>query len=276
MSIVKLLTLYICLVFPFVFFGQTKIKSFYFDNDQSVPTEYSKNQLQAFKKSFDAKEFIILEIYSYTDSAGTLQHNDSLAKKRLKYVTNYLGVESNSTVLLKPYGLDRKYDVTNYKSWRRVDIYYSYDLKPSDSATITEEFIDSTSNPIINEGINENIGINDEKMDFSVPYILNIEFVEGTSRIEKESYSEITKLVDYLQSNPSVKILIRGHVCCGNNMRISKNRARAIYRKLIKMGISEDRLDFVGISNKEPLVFPEKTNADRQRNRRVDIKFVEF
>jgi len=120
-----------------------------------------------------------------------LQHNDSLAKKRLKYVTSFLGVESGSTVLLKPYGLDRKYDVTNYKSWRRVDIYYSYDLKPSDSASISDQLVDSTANTIKEESVNENIGLQDEKMDFSVPYILNIEFVEGTSRIENESYSEI-------------------------------------------------------------------------------------
>lgn len=266
------------MVFSFALFGQTKIKSFYFDNDQSVPTEYSKNQLQAFKKSFDAKEFIILEIYSYTDSAGTLQHNDSLAKRRLKYVTDYLGVETNSKVLLKPYGLDRKYDVTNYKSWRRVDIYFSFEVKNSDSAGISDQVTDSSliSNNKVQEIVNDKIELLDEKMDLTLPYILNIEFVEGTSKIEKESYPEIKKLADYLHSNPSVKILIRGHVCCGNNMRISKNRARSIYNKLIKLGIDKNRLDYVGISNKEPLVFPEKTNEDRQRNRRVDIKFIEY
>lgn len=275
----KLLTLYVFLVFSFVLCGQTKIKSFYFDNDQSVPTEYSKNQLQAFKKSFDAKEFTILEIYSYTDSAGTMQHNDSLAKKRLKYVTNFLGVETGSKVLLKPYGLDRKYDVTNYKSWRRVDIYYSYEIKTMDSASISDELADTSlisDNKQIQEYVKDENELLDDKMDFSLPFILNIEFVEGTAKIEKESYPEIKKLAEYLNSNPNVKILIRGHVCCGNNMRISKNRARSIYRKLIKLGISEERLDFVGISNKEPLVFPEKTNADRQRNRRVDIKFIEY
>jgi outer membrane protein OmpA-like peptidoglycan-associated protein len=273
---VKLLTFYISLIFPFLFFGQTKIKSFYFDTDQSVPTEYSKNQLLIFKRSFDNKEFKILEIYSYTDSIGSVQYNDTLAKKRLKYVTNFLEVESNSTVLMKPYGLDRKYDVTNYKSWRRVDIYYSYEIKTMDSAAISSDPVDTAATKIKDEGINENIELQDEEMDFSVPYILNIEFIEGTARIEKESYPELSKMVDYLNSNPSVKILIRGHVCCGNNLRISKNRARAIYRKLIKMGISDERLDYIGISNKEPLVFPEKTNADRQRNRRVDIKFIEF
>jgi flagellar motor protein MotB len=56
-------------------------------------------------------------------------------------------------------------------------------------------------------------------------------------------------------------------------MRISKARAKAVYHELIKQGVEKDRLDYVGMSNTEPLVFPEKTNADRQRNRRVDVKF---
>jgi outer membrane protein OmpA-like peptidoglycan-associated protein len=88
-----------------------------------------------------------------------------------------------------------------------------------------------------------------------------------------QSHAEVRKLYEYLLVNPTVQVLVRGHVCCGNNMRISKRRAKSVYTELKRLGISKDRLDFVGLSNKEPLVFPEKTNADRQRNRRVDVVF---
>jgi outer membrane protein OmpA-like peptidoglycan-associated protein len=57
-------------------------------------------------------------------------------------------------------------------------------------------------------------------------------------------------------------------------MRISKSRARSVYNELVHLGIDKSRLDYVGMSNTEPLVFPEKTNADRQRNRRVDVKIT--
>lgn len=264
------------ILLPVLIVGQTKIKSFYFDNDKSIPTPYSQNQLALFKQSFNKGEISIFEIYSYTDSIGSSQYNDSLAKKRLNYVTNFLGIQSNSAVQLKPYGLVRKYDVSDYKSWRRVDIYYSLTPKPtlSDSNQLvnkeqkqnipTPELIKPTERPLspIENSIKED-----------KPYVLNIEFIEGTAKMEIQSHSEIKKLFDYLIANPTVKVIVRGHVCCGNNMRISKSRARAVYRELVKLGIPKERLDYVGMSNSDPLVFPEKTNADRQRNRRVDVKF---
>lgn len=264
------------ILLPVLIVGQTKIKSFYFDNDKSIPTPYSQNQLALFKQSFNKGEISIFEIYSYTDSIGSSQYNDSLAKKRLNYVTNFLGIQSNSAVQLKPYGLVRKYDVSDYKSWRRVDIYYSLTPKPtlSDSNQLvnkeqkqnipTPELIKPTERPLspIENSIKED-----------KPYVLNIEFIEGTAKMEIQSHSEIKKLFDYLIANPTVKVIVRGHVCCGNNMRISKSRARAVYRELVKLGIPKERLDYVGMSNSDALVFPEKTNADRQRNRRVDVKF---
>lgn len=270
---------------PFLGGTQTKIKSFYFENDQSVPTPYSQNQLKLFKGSFNRGEIYILEIYSYTDSIGSIAYNDSLARKRLNYVSNYLGITSVSTVQLKPYGLVRKYDVKDYKSWRRVDIYYSSSPPSVKNTTntkdtaIVETFEEET--PIDTTGIS--YGPQEETKpevdsvplygDNSVPYILNVEFFEGTAKMDLKSEAEVKKFADFMKQHPNLSVQIRGHVCCGNNMRISKHRARAVYHELIKQGIDKNRLDYVGMSNKEPLVFPEKTNADRQRNRRVDVKF---
>lgn len=272
----KKILLYIAVLFlPFLFFGQTKIKSFYFENDQSIPTPYSTNQLHQFKQSLKKGEINILEVYSYTDSIGSPQYNDTLAKKRLNYTANYLGLQYNSSVQLKSYGIDRRYDIVNHKNWRRVDIYYAQGLPPIANDSLLTQTIDSlnettdiiaeiTTETIINEPIEEIV---------YVPYILNVEFLGGTARMELSSFSEVKKLAEYLKEHPEKIIVIRGHVCCGNNIRISRHRARTVYRELIKSGIEKSRLDFVGMSNNEPLVFPEETAADRQRNRRVDVQF---
>lgn len=261
-------------------FSQTKIKSFYFETDQSVPTPYSQKQLELFKRSYNKGEITIYEIYSYTDSVGTTQYNDSLAKKRLRYVSTFLGLGNNTNVLLKPYGMTRKYDLKDYKSWRRVDIYYRISQKSDKGEDTLESVIEENDiqNPIpdytFEDSIKNKVDPIKQSMESDIPYILNIGFIEGKSKIDDESYDEIKKLYNYLVDHPNKNILIRGHVCCGNNMRISKNRAKAVYRELKKMGIEEDRLDYIGLSNREPLVYPEKTNADRQRNRRVDVKFT--
>jgi outer membrane protein OmpA-like peptidoglycan-associated protein len=103
--------------------------------------------------------------------------------------------------------------------------------------------------------------------------VLDIQFVEGKSQLLESSQKEVKKLADYLKQNPKLKAEIRGHVCCGNNMAISKMRAKTVYKRLIQLGVKKNRLSFVGRSNLEPIVFPEKTNADRQKNRRVDVIF---
>ena len=256
---------------PIAIFSQTKIKSFYFENDQSIPTPYSQNQLELFKQSLIKEEVVILEIYSYTDSLGSNSYNSVLAEKRLTYIATQLNLIDNSFIQLKPYGLTYKYDVKDFKSWRRVDIYYELLVYPDSAVTenlmVTENQVEEISPMNDNNPIDE--AINDE-----LPFILNISFKEGTAKIELNSFAEIKKLADYLNSHPAARnIVIRGHVCCGNNMYISKNRAKAVYKELRKMGVEKSRLSYKGMSNKDPLVFPEKTNADRQKNRRVDIVF---
>jgi outer membrane protein OmpA-like peptidoglycan-associated protein len=221
---------------------------------------------------------------------GSPEYNDTLAKKRLAYVTNFLGITNATNVQLKPYGLVRKYDVKDYKSWRRVDVYYSThpllvkaDTSGNVQPTVKTEEENQAEQPV-QEPVTqneENLHGNDENdtndldnyANGDLAYILNVEFIEGTAKMDLKSQSEVKKFAQYLKDHPNLSILIRGHVCCGNNMRISKARAKAVYHELIKQGVEKDRLDYVGMSNTEPLVFPEKTNADRQRNRRVDVKF---
>lgn len=274
MNHVRTILIFFMLLFSVLSHTQNRIKSIYFENDQSVPTPYSQNQLQLFKKAFDNKEFTIIEICAYTDSIGSARYNDSLAKKRLSYVVDILDIPKNTSIKLKPYGLDRRNDVQNAKSWRRVDIYFSIDSNkiseynsPIDSSYVLmeDEFIVPGRDSVYQASINRSI-------DISVPFILNIEFIEGTAKMDELSKRELKKFYIFMTDNKDLHGQIRGHVCCGNNMRISKMRARTVYRELIKMGIEKERLEYIGMSNLEPLVFPEKTNEDRQRNRRVDVK----
>ena len=78
-------------------------------------------------------------------------------------------------------------------------------------------------------------------------------------------------LFNFLYYNPAVDAFIRGHVCCGDEMALSRKRAKHVYKELIKRGISEDRLRYQGFSNSLLLVNPERSEADRRMNRRVDI-----
>ena len=66
---------------------------------------------------------------------------------------------------------------------------------------------------------------------------------------------------------------VRGHFFCADNLKLSKKRAKYVYQELIKRGINQDRLRYQGFSNTLLLVNPERTEADRTKNKRVDIIF---
>jgi len=114
--------------------------------------------------------------------------------------------------------------------------------------------------------------INVDNLDKSVVLItLNIQF-EGNKPITTAvSIKEMKDLFNFLYYNPAVDAFIRGHVCCGDEMALSRKRAKHVYKELIKRGISEDRLRYQGFSNSLLLVNPERSEADRRMNRRVDI-----
>jgi outer membrane protein OmpA-like peptidoglycan-associated protein len=266
--------------------AQPKVKSFYFLMNQREPTLYSQEQLAKLSSSVNTGSIIVLEINAFTDSIGTPAFNDTLAKQRLDYFTSRIRLTDSTR--LNAYGLRRPYLLPNTLNWRRVDIVYSIYSGPKmtpplDLVVSSEEKIVVTQetpheedlsfledDPVVEEPIVVNMF--EESLTSLKPLVLDISFKEGTARLLESSNREVNRLCSFLKENPQVKVEVRGHVCCGNNMRISKNRARAVYRKLIKAGIQRDRLSFVGMSNKEPLVFPERTNADRQLNRRVDVK----
>lgn len=262
------LTLFICLLGN----AQTNIKSFYFERSQSVPTQYSQNQLALFKEKVERNEIIIEKVYAYTDSVGSSRYNDSLAKKRLEYVAINLGIENTSSIPKVAHGLSRVYDAQSFLNWRRVDVYYQQ-LTP---LVIETQEIDTTElnlSEIKPQVLDTNHKEILTSLDNATPYILNVEFFEGTADLDEKSLKEIRNLADFLKRNANASILIRGHVCCGKNMRMSKKRAKTVYQELIRLGISKSRLDYIGMSNKEPLITPELNDIDRQKNRRVDIKF---
>ncbi len=116
--------------------------------------------------------------------------------------------------------------------------------------------------------------INVQNLNHSVALvIMGLEFEDTEPIINDSSLKEMNDLFNFLNQNKEVNAFIRGHVCCGNDMKLSKKRAKYVYSELIKKGIDSNRLRYEGFSNNLLLVSPERTEADREKNRRVDIIF---
>ncbi len=111
-----------------------------------------------------------------------------------------------------------------------------------------------------------------QKLDSNEYYFeFDIKYV-GKSVYPDPNYQYVIEhLVQVLKQNPAWTLTIRGHVCCGPSYRISKKRARNVYRILSQMGIAKERMTYRGESDHYPLAYPEKTDEDAAKNRRVDF-----
>ncbi|MFA8300726.1 MAG: OmpA family protein [Hyphomicrobiales bacterium] len=117
-----------------------------------------------------------------------------------------------------------------------------------------------------------------EKIKEGKRFILrNIYFATNEYELLSSSMFELEQLVSFLQDNPTVKIIIRGHTDnVGNkdyNLKLSLKRAKSVYDYLIKSNIDFRRLKYIGLGDKEPIVTNDN-EVNRSKNRRTEIEIM--
>ena len=105
----------------------------------------------------------------------------------------------------------------------------------------------------------------------------NVFFETGRWEILKGSEYELNKVVELLEKNSALKIELGGHTDnVGRpdaNLRLSEQRAKAVYDYLVGKGIAADRLTYKGYGETQPVATNE-TEEGRGENRRTEIKVL--
>jgi outer membrane protein OmpA-like peptidoglycan-associated protein len=231
-----------------------------------------------------------IEIKGHCDSIGSNAYNDTLSLRRAQAVRNYFIVHGVNDSLIKNitgYGkrqpLNNNLDSLKRLANRRVEIVFQMvippvkdtvkQITPTKAAILTS---DSSDLPTIDISHTE---VND------VLQLHNINFYPDEHMIVEDSKVYLRTLLNTMRVNKTLRIQIRGHVCCipesqGDAMdadtyteNLSLNRAKEIYLYLTENGIEPDRMTYIGLGASEPLV-KEFTNADKAKNRRVEIKIL--
>ncbi len=100
----------------------------------------------------------------------------------------------------------------------------------------------------------------------------------NSATLEATSSAQLDKLVAYLQRNPTMKILVKGHTSSEGseeyNQKLSKNRSKSVVDYLISKNIGKDRLSFKGFGKSQPINM-NGTEESRQQNRRVEFEIIE-
>jgi len=109
-----------------------------------------------------------------------------------------------------------------------------------------------------------------EEIPFDFPII--IRYKNNSSELSHVNRYRLSVLADYLINHSNQQIIIEGHVCCGPAPRVSKRRARGVYRQLRKLDVPKEQMSYIGKSFDEPKVLKEKNEQDKDMNRRVEIE----
>jgi len=98
----------------------------------------------------------------------------------------------------------------------------------------------------------------------------------GTDRfnLDKESVNLMGEFALYLKTNAKIKVAIHGYTdnvgSPSDNMKLSNDRAKAVYDILVKAGISSKRMSYKGFGETKPLK-SNSTAVGRSENRRTEF-----
>jgi outer membrane protein OmpA-like peptidoglycan-associated protein len=113
----------------------------------------------------------------------------------------------------------------------------------------------------------------------------NINFYGDSPELLPESYSSAEALYKLMKKNKKLIIQIEGHVNDSfkmaldttntfRNMKLSTARALTVYNYLLNKNIPEERMKYLGLSNKFPIYKTPRSESQQAANRRVEIKVI--
>lgn len=102
-------------------------------------------------------------------------------------------------------------------------------------------------------------------------------FAPGKAIIQPISFSVLDELAALLKKYSSTKIYLEGHTDDQGeeeaNLKLSKDRAKAVADYLVKKGIAKSRIESTGFGESKPIA-DNKIAAGRKKNRRVDMRLT--
>lgn len=272
--------------------------SIYFDSNKFELTKKEQNKLNQWILANNNNK--IVAIHGYTDEDGTSGFNDTLAQKRVDFIFQNIKDQIKIREDFKTLSFGENFHQSENKAEnRKVTIYYIFEKDiPRENEILglkPEVAVEELPKPVIDypeKLIFENP--NGTKSEFKLDRVFmnrvnsakvgeklkieNLNFIINTFAVVNESRGKMYELLLVLQNNPQLKIEIQGHLCCMPNDRLdlSTQRAKAIYNFLVSNQIYPARLSYKGFGSTQPIYpLPEKNEAERAANRRVEILILD-
>lgn len=263
----------ILLVFCCISVQSQMLTSVYFDYDSYTLTKESRRKLDSL---VNLKSNLKFRIFGNCDISGSSEYNKRLSENRANAINNYLQKKIGNNIKLESVvGLGKEKQINDNSTEelrrknRRVDIFIDQVLKAGEikSGSSFESFF---SKKVSDMKIGET---------YSLP---NVNFIGGRHFWFPKGNKVLIQLADVLKNNPALEVELQGHICCDydnfdgedldlKTFNLSWTRATAIKEFLEKKGVPANRIKATGMGHLNPVVYPERTEEDMIKNRRVEI-----
>ncbi|MFY0481007.1 OmpA family protein [Flavobacterium sp. PLA-1-15] len=233
----------------------------YFDFNKDIPNEKSTEKLINWLESIDSVE--VSKIEGYCDFIDTDEYNKELSLRRANTVMSYLKGTGVNVKDIEIIGFGENFKQSEVQSENRKAIVYYQQIKRVETAKpLTESKL---SKQITDSKVGEKYKLE------------NLNFYNMSDVVVPESRPILVDLLRIMEANKTLKIEIQGHICCmpKDTYETAKLRAIAVYKYLIFNGIDKERLSYVSFGSSKPIYpLPEKSEAEKEANRRVEIMVI--
>lgn len=124
---------------------------------------------------------------------------------------------------------------------------------------------------------NTPLGFKVDKNGCEIGFNLFIEFASNSANIEAEYNSQLQTFADFLVQFPKYGVEINAYTDSRGakdyNQMLSEKRAKAVYDKLISLGVAADRMKYKGYGEENPIA-SNATREGRKQNRRIEAVLI--
>lgn len=265
-------TLFVLCLFTTMFNAQT-LTSIYFTKSSYELNQESKIKLDSLSQ---LKSNLTLRIFGNCDPSGNIELNKKLSENRANAVSEYLKNKIGSNIKIGNavgLGIEKQINDNSTEQLReknrRVDIFIEKVFSKGEKI----------SRKTLPSFLSTKIAQMKVKDTFSLP---DVNFIGGRHVWLPSGSSNLLRLLKILKENPSLEVELQGHICCDydnfdgedadlGTFNLSWTRANAIKEFLLKQGIESTRIKVSGLGHLNPVIYPEITESDRMKNRRVEL-----
>ena len=231
-------------------------------------TFQTENKLDYFK---DIKKLKI-KTQNYLNADFLAQAEYLVTSKDNKPLVSFVPYGKGGVIFVRPFEFkDKRYDGELLR-WKLLYFLLNkmylknYQIVKSENTTVEET------------PMNKNDDVS-SKLEKEKRFVLNnLEFEYKSFQIKKESLELLKPVAAYLKAHTNVHLLIAGNTDNIGSKKYNKNlsikRALSVRNALVQMGVSPQRLSYIGYADENPIASND-TAQGRAKNRRVEFLIIQ-